>query len=49
MNVSQTNENLNFIILTREIRFIDKLDKRIKSRMNIPIIYLARPRAEKIK
>lgn len=36
-------------MITRDIRFIDGGEKRVKSRMNIPIIYLTRPRADKIK
>ena len=36
-------------MITRDIRFIDNREKRVKSRMNTPIIFLSRPRPMKVK
>jgi hypothetical protein len=36
-------------MVTRDIKMVDGGEKRIKSRMNIPVLYITRPRPEKIK
>lgn len=48
MNSAQSSY-LHFIIVSREIKFVDNQEKRVKSRMNAPILFLTRPRFNKIK
>ena len=40
---------LHIIIVSREIKFVDNQQKRVKSRMNAPILFCTRPRFNKIK
>jgi hypothetical protein len=49
MNATQSKQHLRFVLVTREISFVDEREKRVKSRMNIPVLYCSRPRVEKIK
>lgn len=44
MNATQSRQHLRFVLVTREISFVDEREKRVKSRMNIPVLYCSRPR-----
>jgi Cdc6-like AAA superfamily ATPase len=49
MNSVQVNQHLRFILITREITFLDTREKRVRSRMNMPLVFCAPPRTDKIK
>ena len=36
------------LVLSHNIVLLDNLDKRIRSRMNLPIIYLSRPKPAEV-
>lgn len=40
LNNTDVKKYITIVILTRNITFIDKLEKRTKSRMNLPLIYI---------
>lgn len=40
LNNTNVKKYISILLLTRNITFIDKLEKRTKSRMNMPILYL---------
>jgi hypothetical protein len=48
LNNTDAKKYITIVILTRNITFIDKLEKRTRSRMNLPIVYLHKIRPAEI-
>ena len=45
----QNSHDLTFVLISRDVRFFDNSEKRVKSRMNIPLLFLPRSKPAKIK
>jgi Cdc6-like AAA superfamily ATPase len=41
-------EQIGYALITRRLDFIDKLEKRVKSRMNAKMVFLLGPRDERV-
>ena len=48
-NNEKKDYELNFIMITRDVRFIDNKEKRVKSRMNASIYFMSRSKPAVVK